>query len=212
MKKNDTKWLTAVSLLVLAIMVLTGFSADGSASEAIPVKPNDNHVKTLTEFLSKTYPKGEFGSSDSEMKNFKGDFPDLTFKFLNTWRRNKSGYMWRDDSQKCIVINSYTELVDQYIGDVEIPKINFSTFTLILGHVELPYANIYKYESYNIHNEKNETVVTLHFNLKHHNYSGLFDLAGDYYFYEIVPKFTPRKKIKVQADCPTANISRTKEN
>lgn len=136
------------------------------------------------------------------MNAFKGESPRLTFKFLNTYRMNKRGGFRLDESQPCIVINSYEELANQYIGDIEVPKINFSAFTLVLGHVWVSYRDAYRYQKTTISNSKSETTVTLHFEFINPDVKGAFCVASDYYFYEIVPKFTPKKKIKVQALCP----------
>ena len=190
--KTSIKLFAMATIMLLAIGVATSCSnnEDFFSNEDLEGINNDENVKAINDFLSKTFPYGEpYVDFDEEsrglaMDNYKG--------FEN----------WDYENTPCLIINSREELASVYKGEMEIPEMDLSKLSIIIGAVSLPYCyNIYVYENMDIKNSKDETVVTLNFAVRE-GVTGAYTALSSYYFYKIVPKFNPGKTIRAEAKCP----------
>ena len=188
--KTGFKLFTMATIMLLAIGVATSCSnnEDFFSNEDLEGINNDENVKVINDFLSKTFPYGEPRVDFNEGKG--------------KLRDNYEGFeSYNFDTPPCIVINSRKELESVYKGEMEIPEMDFSKISIIMTVVPLSYPFVYVYDGINIKNSNDETVVTLNFAVRE-GANLAYCVLSSYYFYKIVPKFKPGKTIRAEAKCP----------
>lgn len=180
-------------MMLLFVGVFSGCTSDDDfilTSDFGELSPEDNeNVKTINDFLSKTFPYGE-------------PYVDFDEESRGLARDNYKGFEnWDYENTPCLIINSREELASVYKGEMEIPEMDLSKLSIIIGAVSLPYCyNIYVYENMDIKNSNDETVVTLNFAVRE-GVTGAYAALSSYYFYKIVPKFKPGKTIRAESKC-----------
>ena len=186
--KAKIKLFMSAIMLLLFVGVFSGCTSDDdflSTTDFGELSAEDNeNIEAIKQFLEKTFPYGE-------------DPKDLTFRNLAATYKGFEKY--RGDT--CLIINSSEELKSIYSGDEEIPKTDFSKISVIIGRVDHSGVLIYQFESFNIKNSKDETLITLNFKVK----DGVvlaYCAQSEYYFFKIVPKFKSGKTIRAKANCP----------
>ena len=178
------------TIMLLAVGVTTSCynNEDFFSNEDLEGINNDENVKAINDFLSKTFPYGEPRVDFNEGKG--------------KLRDNYEGFeSYNFDTPPCIVINSRKELESVYKGEMEIPEMDFSKISIIMTVVPLSYPFVYVYDGINIKNSNDETVVTLNFAVRE-GVTGAYCVLSSYYFYKVVPKFKPGKTIRAEAICP----------
>ena len=188
--KTGIKLLVMATIMLLAVGVTTSCSnnEDFFSNEDLEGINNDENVKAINDFLSKTFPYGEPRVDFNEGKG--------------KLRDNYEGFeSYNFDTPPCIVINSRKELESVYKGEMEIPEMDFSKISIIMTVVPLSYPFVYVYDGINIKNSNDETVVTLNFAVRE-GVTGAYCVLSSYYFYKVVPKFKPGKTIRAEAICP----------
>ena len=176
--KTSIKLLVMATIMLLAMGVTTSCSSDEDfllSSDFGELSAEDiENIEIVNDFLNKTFPNGT--GANHAISNYKG-------------------FDRETNDNKCYVMNSNKELESIYIGDDEIPKIDFSKISIILCRVLLPSQLQYTFENYSLENSKDETLVTLNFS---DSGAGLCALSA-YYFHVVVPKFKPGKTIRAEA-------------
>jgi hypothetical protein len=135
--KTSIKLFAMATVMLFAMGATTSCSSDEDfiSSDEMEKLENDENVKLIGNFLSKTFPYGE----------------DTNHKFLVMAQDNYKGFESYDyENPPCIVINSREQLASAYKGEMEIPEIDFSKISIIMGIVPLSYPNVYVYDSMNI--------------------------------------------------------------
>ena len=187
--KTWIKLFVMATVMLFAMGATTSCSSDEDfiSSDEMEKLENDENVKLIGNFLSKTFPYGE----------------DTNHKFLVMAQDNYKGFESYDyENPPCIVINSREQLASAYKGEMEIPEVDLSKLSVIIGAVFLPCCyNVYIYDNMDIKNSKDETTVTLNFSVRE-GVNLVYPALSIYYFYKIVPKFNPGKTIRAEAKCP----------
>ena len=189
--KTKVKLFMSSIMMLLFVGVFSGCTSDDEfilTSDLGELSAEDNeNVKTINDFLSKTFPYGEprvdFHEEKGKLRNNYVGFESYNYK-----------------NPPCIVINSRKELESVYKGEMEIPEMDFSKISIIMGIVQLSYPFVYVYDGINIKNSNDETVVTLNFAVRE-GATLAYCALSSYYFYKIVPKFKPGKTIRAESKC-----------
>ena len=189
--KTKIKLFMSATIMLFFVGVFSGCTSDDEfilTSDFEELSPEDNeNVKTINDFLSKTFPYGEPRVDFNEGKG--------------KLRDNYEGFeSYNFDTPPCIVINSRKELESVYKGEMEIPEMDFSKISIIMTVVPLSAPYVYVYDGINIKNSNDETVVTLNFAVRE-GVTGAYAALSSYYFYKIVPKFKPGKTIRAESKC-----------
>ena len=161
MKKSTLHFFwVMISVCLLLPVGLTACSSDDEN-----VIPEEKGI--IADFFAKTFPKEQEGAGT--------DVKEVPF----------SGF----DNQEnvCIVINSYDELKSVYQGKEQLPEVDFSKHSLVIGRAWLNVGK--KYQDLMVEQKDSYTFITLRF-------TNLSDAASTvmsyYYFWDLVPKFVPQ--------------------
>lgn len=154
---------------------------------------DDEDVMALRSFFGKAYFEGEINNEDNrldgtELSNFNGIWPNDAYTFFG------------NGSEAYTVINTREELAAVYRGKVEIPEVDFSDFSLLLGCVHTPATSVYKLQGYTVQSNADVTRLTFAFDLIEGPIAFYYNTLGNYYFSEIVPKFEPGKKLEIECE------------
>ena len=157
---------------------------------------NDENILAIKRFFLQTFPCGERDNANyQEWQNYKGEDPFITYKAIAPGPQN-------EQSCTCAILNSAEDLEAIYSGNVEIPDIDFSKISIIIGQASVPYAGVYKFDRLDVKNSKDKTSVTACFSLTSQKVNYAYCAQGQHTFYKIVPKFTPGKKVEAKTSCP----------
>ena len=185
--KTKIKLFMSAIIMLLFVGVFSGCSSDDEfllTSDFGELSAEDNeNIEAITQFLRKTFPYGYRDTADDfkKIEHYKGFRTDIAA------------------FDTCFILNSYEDLEAIYTGDEEIPKIDFLKFSVILGEIKLPYRG-FKYESYSVKNSENETLVTFNFKDAYDPNILYYALEIGYFFQRVVPKFEPKKKIRMETN------------
>ena len=166
-------------LLSAAGLFLTATLAACSSDE------DDNipaEKESIEDFFKKTLPQEQEGAGT--------DVKDVPF----------TGF----DKQEnvCVVINSYDEFKSIYQGKKTLPEVDFSEYSLVIGRAWLNVGK--KFHKLTVEQTSNQTLITLYFA----EFSdAAFAVMTYYYYWALIPKFSPRQLNVKNESVPTIPIA-----
>ena len=178
-----TKTLLGLALLLLTLM--TGCSSD---DETQPVMSNDDALRGGV--IYDMFGKPEVDTSDPLAVFFRdelhGSYWDGSGNEHKTFFEHGN---W--DDERCLMINSHQEFQDAYMGNAELPDVDFNKYTLIIGKT---WGSDSSFELGAVILRDKNTNYELETKLYHHVEQMAFCTIMNIYYWRLYPKL-PKKSI-----------------